>query len=43
MRLWTRLRKLQQENGVNLRNIIVDEDGVGGGVKDYLRCQGFYK
>ena len=35
------VRQLQQENQVNLRNIIVDEDGVGGGVKDYLRCQGF--
>ncbi len=35
------IKKLQQENGVNLRDIIVDEDGVGGGVKDYLRCQGF--
>ena len=35
------IKKLQQENQVNLTNIIVDEDGVGGGVKDYLRCQGF--
>tara|TARA_R110002020_G_scaffold467788_1_gene691621 strand:- start:78 stop:1388 length:1311 start_codon:yes stop_codon:yes gene_type:complete len=35
------VRQLQQEYQVNLRNIIVDEDGVGGGVKDYLRCQGF--
>ena len=35
------IKVLQQENQVNLRNIIVDEDGVGGGVKDYLRCQGF--
>ena len=35
------VRTLQQEHQVNLRNIIVDEDGVGGGVKDYLRCQGF--
>jgi len=35
------LRQLQQENQVPLRNIIVDEDGVGGGVKDYLRCRGF--
>ena len=35
------IKKLQQENKVNLRNIIVDEDGVGGGVKDYLRCIGF--
>jgi len=35
------IKKLQQENQVNLTNIIVDEDGVGGGVKDYLRCRGF--
>lgn len=26
---------------VNRQNIIVDEDGVGGGVKDYLNCLGF--
>ena len=36
-----KIKKIQQENQVPLRNIIVDEDGVGGGVKDYLRCQGF--
>ena len=35
------IKKLQQENQVNLTNIIVDEDGVGGGVVDYLRCRGF--
>lgn len=35
------IKNLQQKYQVNLRNIIVDEDGVGGGVKDYLRCQGF--
>jgi phage terminase large subunit len=35
------VRQLQQENQVPLRNIIIDEDGVGGGAKDYLRCQGF--
>ena len=35
------VRQLQQEYQIPLRNIIVDEDGVGGGVKDYLRCQGF--
>tara|TARA_Y100000004_G_scaffold196842_1_gene268357 strand:- start:596 stop:1924 length:1329 start_codon:yes stop_codon:yes gene_type:complete len=35
------IKVLQQENQVPLRNIIVDEDGVGGGVKDYLRCTGF--
>jgi phage terminase large subunit len=32
---------LQQQYAVRLTNIIVDEDGVGGGVKDYLRCRGF--
>ena len=35
------VRKLQQEYQVPLHNIIIDEDGVGGGAKDYLRCRGF--
>tara|TARA_R110000772_G_scaffold96599_1_gene195345 strand:- start:710 stop:2020 length:1311 start_codon:yes stop_codon:yes gene_type:complete len=35
------VRTLQQKHGVLLRNIVIDEDGVGGGAKDYLRCQGF--
>jgi len=35
------VRQLQQDNQVPLRNIVIDEDGVGGGAKDYLRCQGF--
>lgn len=35
------IRRLQTEYSVNLHNIIVDEDGVGGGVKDILRCKGF--
>ena len=35
------VRQLQQEYQVPLRNIILDEDGVGGGAKDFLRCQGF--
>ena len=35
------VREIQQTNQVPLRNIIIDEDGVGGGAKDYLRCQGF--
>ena len=35
------VKQLQQENQVPLRNIIIDEDGVGGGAKDFLRCQGF--
>ena len=35
------IRNLQQQEAVSLNNIIVDEDGVGGGVKDYMRCKGF--
>ena len=35
------IRLLQQQYAVRLTNIIVDEDGVGGGVKDYMRCRGF--
>jgi len=35
------IKRIQQTEGVNLRNIIVDEDGVGGGVVDLLRCKGF--
>ena len=35
------IKTIQQNNQVPLRNIIIDEDGVGGGAKDYLRCQGF--
>ena len=35
------VRQIQQTEAVPLRNIVIDEDGVGGGAKDYLRCQGF--
>ena len=35
------IRTLQRNEGVNLRNIICDEDGVGGGAVDTLRCKGF--
>jgi len=35
------IRQIQQQEQVKLTNIIVDEDGVGGGVKDYMRCRGF--
>lgn len=35
------INSLKIKHNVNLQNIIVDEDGVGGGVKDYLKCQGF--
>jgi len=35
------IKDLQRTEGVNLRNIICDEDGVGGGVVDVLNCKGF--
>lgn len=35
------INELSAKYNVNRNNIIVDEDGVGGGVKDYLKCIGF--
>lgn len=35
------INKLIEKYNVNKRNVIVDEDGVGGGVKDYVKCEGF--
>ena len=35
------VKKFQQDYQVATSNIIVDEDGVGGGVCDILRCKGF--
>ena len=35
------VNKFAQENKVPTSNIVVDEDGVGGGVVDILRCKGF--
>jgi len=35
------IKKFQQEYQVPTSNIVVDEDGVGGGVCDILRCKGF--
>lgn len=35
------IKALQQKYNVNDNNVIVDEDGVGGGVVDYLKCNGF--
>jgi len=32
---------LRQQHGVPLSQIVADEDGVGGGVVDYLGCKGF--
>lgn len=34
-------KALQRNYAIPLTNIIADEDGVGGGVVDYLRCKGF--
>lgn len=36
-----RARELQKRHGVSLSRTIADEDGVGGGVVDYLGCKGF--
>lgn len=35
------IRQLAQSNGVRLSNVLVDEDGVGGGCVDFLKCKGF--
>lgn len=35
------IRKLAQEYEIPLSQIIADEDGVGGGVVDQLKCKGF--
>ncbi len=35
------IKKEMVEFNVNLNRTIVDEDGIGGGVKDYLNCIGF--
>jgi phage terminase large subunit len=35
------IQSMQRASGVALKNIICDEDGIGGGVCDVLRCRGF--
>ena len=35
------INKLRKDNSIPLSNILVDEDGVGGGVVDILGCKGF--
>jgi len=35
------IKDMQLTYGIKLSNIIVDEDGIGGGCKDILRCRGF--
>jgi phage terminase large subunit len=36
-----RAKILQSKFGIALSNIVADEDGVGGGVVDFLKCKGF--
>lgn len=36
-----KIKFFKEKNGVKLSNIIADEDGVGGGVVDILKCKGF--
>ena len=37
----TEINRLRNQHNIPLSNIIVDEDGVGGGVVDELNCNGF--
>ncbi|TAI49828.1 phage terminase large subunit [Flagellimonas allohymeniacidonis] len=34
-------KRIMSEHSISLSNTIADEDGVGGGVVDYLKCKGF--
>lgn len=36
-----KIKAMQKHYGVILSNVIADEDGVGGGVVDILKCKGF--
>lgn len=36
-----KIKEVQMANGVLLKNIVADEDGIGAGVTDFLKCQGF--
>lgn len=35
------INQLVKSHGVKLSNVLCDEDGIGGGAVDYLRCRGF--
>ena len=39
--LTTAIKKLMTDYAVPISNVIADEDGVGGGVVDILKCKGF--
>lgn len=34
-------KEIQLKHGISLSNVIADEDGVGGGVVDFMKCKGF--
>ena len=35
------INQLAQSNNVRLSNVLCDEDGIGGGAVDFLKCKGF--
>jgi hypothetical protein len=35
------INELIKNHSVRLSNVLVDEDGIGGGAKDYIHCRGF--
>lgn len=35
------IRALATKNSISMNSVVVDDDGVGGGVVDHLRCNGF--
>jgi len=35
------INELIKNHSVRLSNVLVDEDGIGGGVVDFIRCKGF--
>jgi phage terminase large subunit len=35
------IRQLSESNAVRLSNVLCDEDGIGGGVVDFMKCKGF--
>ena len=36
-----RIQSKAGQYSIGMRNVVVDEDGVGGGIVDHLRCKGF--
>ena len=39
--LEAKIKEFAQRYKVNMRNVVVDEDGLGGGIVDNLKCRGF--